>query len=129
MREILAQLEQTLAQAVADPRESRSSGCRLATADAAALPCPIRRLPLGRGASETVLATLRQAQVSRPDGPPSAPGRGAWSYAELDAPRASWPATCGRSAGRRGDVVAIYGHRTASLVGAMLGVLKAGEPS
>jgi amino acid adenylation domain-containing protein len=49
-----------------------------------------------------------------------------WTYGDLDA-RAAWLARRLRDGGvGRGDVVAIYGHRSARLVWAVLGVMKAG---
>ncbi|MDQ3804120.1 MAG: amino acid adenylation domain-containing protein, partial [Acidobacteriota bacterium] len=124
MVELLGQFEQLLAQAAAAPDMSISRFSLVTPASRAALPDP--NAPLD-AKWEGTIHDLFAAQARR------APGRiavrdkdEAWSYQELDA-RSSQLAHHLRANGiRPGDVVALYAHRSASLVWALMGIFKAG---
>jgi amino acid adenylation domain-containing protein len=97
----------------------------LVTATAASvLPDPTQALGSDwEGAIHTQIS--RQARRV-PEHPAVLDSQGAWTYQELDA-RSNQLAHYLRAHGIRAqDVVAIYGHRSVSLVWALLGVLKAG---
>jgi amino acid adenylation domain-containing protein len=122
--ELARQLEAVLEQVAAAP-ETRISELSLVTEAArVALPDPRGVLdPAWHGAVHEIFADWARRE----------PGRLAvtdkdesWTYGELDV-RASRLARHLRAAGvGRGDVVAIYGHRSARVVWAVLGVMKAG---
>jgi amino acid adenylation domain-containing protein len=122
--ELTRQYEAILEQVAAAP-EARISELSLVTEAArVALPDPRGGLnPAWHGAVHEIFADWARRE----------PGRLAvtdkdesWTYGELDV-RASRLARHLRAAGvGRGDVVAIYGHRSARVVWAVLGVMKAG---
>jgi amino acid adenylation domain-containing protein len=124
MEELLAQLTGVLAVVVEDPL-APVAGLSLVTADAARrLPDPVAAL----GAPwPGPAATLFSEWARRAPGRPALADRdGTWSYGDLDD-------AVGRLAGRlvaagvgRGDRVAVYAHRGAALVWALLGVLRTG---
>ncbi|HEX7317734.1 MAG TPA: amino acid adenylation domain-containing protein [Pyrinomonadaceae bacterium] len=122
--QLLEQFAHLLSQALARPDE-RIGRYSLVTASAAML-LPDPTQPSNndwQGAAHTLFSE----QARR------APGRvavsdesGEWSYGELEE-SSNRLANCLRAQGvGRGDVVAIYGHRSASLVWALLGTLKSG---
>jgi amino acid adenylation domain-containing protein len=124
MAELLAQLKQLLVQAVANPDKAIAQYSIITDRAKERLPNPTQ--PLDAHCDETVVDVfVRQAG--------QAPGRvalvdrhGAWSYGELDA-RSNELAGALRAAGvQASDAVAVYGQRSAALVWALLGVLKAG---
>jgi amino acid adenylation domain-containing protein/non-ribosomal peptide synthase protein (TIGR01720 family) len=121
---MLEQLEQILVQVVGDP-EQRIDGLSLVTEAARkVLPDPTEVLSLHWHGS---LQDRFSSQARRvPARPAVTDGDQAWSYGELE--RASNQLAHHLRAGGvgPGDVVAIHGHRSASLVWALLGVLKAG---
>ncbi|HET7232709.1 MAG TPA: non-ribosomal peptide synthase/polyketide synthase [Longimicrobium sp.] len=125
MRSLLAQLEGVLRQAAAAP-ETRVGALSLATEAAhAVLPDPARPIEVEdwRGA---VHETFAAHAAQRPDAPAISAAAGAWTYAELDAAAnriAHRLIDCGV---RPGHVVAVYAHRSAPLVRALLGTWKAG---
>jgi amino acid adenylation domain-containing protein len=122
--EILAQLEQVLAQAVASP-ELPIDRLSLVT-PSARRHLPEASQPLARAAHQPVTARLA-AQASRvPDRPAVVDRRHVWSYAELHAASSRLAGHLRALGVGRGDVVAIHGPRSAGIVGAMLGVMKAG---
>jgi amino acid adenylation domain-containing protein len=125
MRELLAQLEGVLRQAAAAP-ETRVGALSLAT-DAArgVLPDPARPIEAEawRGAVHETFAA-RAAQS--PEALAISDAGETWTYAELDAAanRIAHRLIDGRV--QPGDVVAVYAHRSAALVRALLGAWKAG---
>jgi len=125
MAEMLRQLEHLLAQAAARP-EARIGSLSLVTPEAAAV-LPEPASPLSgewRGAVHHALS--RHAA--------SAPGRLAvtdergetWTYGELEARSNQLARFLGASGAGPGGTVALWAHRGASLVWAILGVLKSG---
>ncbi len=125
MEEMLRQLEHLLAQSAAEP-QARTGALSLVTpAAAAVLPDPA--LPLSgewRGAAHHALsrqAGRAPARIAVEDGQGTV-----WTYGELGA-RSNRLAhlLIGRGVAK-GDVVAIWAHRSAPLVQALLGTLKAG---
>jgi len=124
MEELLAQLELLLEQAVESP-EQPLAGLSLVTPRAAALlPSPLEALDGSwRGAVHELFA--EQARRA-PERPAVVDREGVWSYGELAAASdrlAGWLAAHGI---RRGDRVAIYAHRSAPVVQAVLGTMAAG---
>lgn len=124
MAEMLRQFNHLLSQIVSQP-EDKIDNFSLVSQDAReVLPDPTLRLAAQAGHPVDQLVS---EQARR------APERTAivgldrdWSYAELHA-RSNQLANCLRAGGiMKGDVVAIYGLRSASLVWALLGILKAG---
>lgn len=124
MAELLAQYEQLLTQIVADP-DRRLAEFSLVTPTAAAiLPDPTE--PLSAAWQGAVQTQFSQQARQQPDQIAVVDHRTSWTYRELDR-RANQLAHYLRDHGlQTGDVVAIYGHRSAALVWAWLGVLKAG---
>ncbi|HEV3049291.1 MAG TPA: condensation domain-containing protein, partial [Longimicrobium sp.] len=125
MRGLLAQLEGVLRQAAAAP-ETRLGALSLAT-DAArgVLPDPARPIEAEawRGAvHETFAAHAAQS----PDAPAVSDAVQTWTYAELDAAANRIAHRLIGGGVRPGDVVAVYAHRSAALVRALLGAWKAG---
>jgi amino acid adenylation domain-containing protein len=124
MEELLRQLEAVLAQAAAD-LEVRVRQISLVTPAAAAL-LPDPRRPLGgewRGAVHQALSL----QAADPGRLALADARGErWTYGELER-RSNQLAHRLLEAGvEKGEVVAVWAHRSASLAWALLGSLKAG---
>ena len=125
MAELLRQFEHLLEQVVAGP-EARIGSLSLLTPGAAAL-LPDPAEPLSgewRGAAHRALS--RNA-ADHPDRVAVCDAQGiSWTYAELEA-RANQLARFLVSRGvEKGDVVAVWAHRGAPLVQALLGALKAG---
>ncbi|HEY7768733.1 amino acid adenylation domain-containing protein, partial [Longimicrobium sp.] len=125
MRGLLAQLEGVLRQAAAAP-ETRVGALSLATEAArGVLPDPARPIEAEawRGA---VHETFAAHVVQSPDAPAVADAAGTWTYAELDAAANRIAHRLIEGGVRPGDVVAVYAHRSAALVRALLGAWKAG---
>jgi amino acid adenylation domain-containing protein len=125
MEELLRQLEHLMAQAAAAP-ESRAGELSLVTAAATAvLPDPARPLS-GEWYGAGHRALSRNAGV-QPDRIAVRDARGeSWTYAELEA-RANRLARFLIGHGvEKGDAVAVWAYRSASLAEALLGTLKAG---
>ncbi|HEY0022717.1 MAG TPA: non-ribosomal peptide synthase/polyketide synthase [Longimicrobium sp.] len=125
MRGLLSQVEGVLRQAVAAP-ETRVGALSLATEAArGVLPDPARPIEAEacRGAVHEVVAARAMAT---PHALAVEDPRERWTYAELDAAAnriAHRLIDCGV---KPGNVVAVYAHRSAALVRAMLGTWKAG---
>ena len=122
--EILAQLEQVLGQAVASPEAPIDLLSLVTPAARRRLPDPA--LPLARATCETVTARLAVQARRVPSRPAVVDRRGSWSYEELHLASSRLAGHLQALGITRGDVVAIHGQRSAALVGALLGVLKAG---
>lgn len=124
MSEMLTQYISLLGQAVAD-REQRIESFSLVTPDAEkVLPRPTAMLDgTWRG---SLPAFFSKQAKERPDKIAVADPESSWTYQELDA-RSNQLAHYLRQQGvGKGDAVAIYAHRNASLVWALMGTLKAG---
>ncbi len=107
------------------PGSRRVSGFSLLTpAAAAVLPDP--RAPLGDEWHGAVHERLTRQARRAPERPALADGAGAWTYGELEARSNRLAHALLRAGLRREAPVAIYAHRCATLVWAVLGTLKAG---
>ncbi|HSU82680.1 MAG TPA: amino acid adenylation domain-containing protein, partial [Thermoanaerobaculia bacterium] len=124
MADVLAQLESLLAQAIERPEEPMDRLSLVTAGARALLPDPVAPLDAGwiGGVHELFAAQAGRA----PERPAVADGNVLWSYGDLltgSRRLAGWLAARGA---RPGDVVAIYAHRSAPLVQAVLGTLTAG---
>jgi amino acid adenylation domain-containing protein len=124
MAEMLEQLYHLLQQIAAQPGERVARYSPVTATATSVLPDPTQALGSDwEGAVHTQIS--RQARRV-PQHPAVLDERGTWTYQELDA-RSNQLAHYLRAHGIGAqDVVAIYGHRSVSLVWALLGVLKAG---
>jgi amino acid adenylation domain-containing protein len=124
MQEMLEQLKYLLSQVVQNPRAKISEYSLATPSSKTFLPDPAVPLDAhweGAIADLFALQAKRRAEtIAVKD------ACAAWSYQELDA-RSNQLANCLCASGiQRGDIVAIYGHRSIPLVWALLGVLKSG---
>jgi amino acid adenylation domain-containing protein len=125
MRELLAQLEGVLRQAAAAP-ETRVGALSLATEAArGVLPDPARPIEAEpwRGAVHETFATHA---AKTPDALAVSDAAESWTYAELGAAANRIAHRLLDGGVRPGDVVAVYAHRSAALVRALLSAWKAG---
>jgi amino acid adenylation domain-containing protein len=124
MAEMLDQLQHLLSQIVAAPAQRLSQFSLITPRAERLLPNPTQPFPARQ---TNAIQTLFSEQARRrPDQMAVVDPRENWSYQDLDA-RSNQLANYLRNSGiRKGDIVAIYGHRSAPLVWAILGVLKAG---
>jgi amino acid adenylation domain-containing protein len=124
MVEMLAQLHHLLAQIVEHPEERIARFSLVTPAAEALLPNPMERL----GAEWDGAVHVRFSQQARrvPTHPAVVDPHDVWSYAELETRSNQLAHYLGANGVGPQDVVAIYGDRSASLVWALLGVLKAG---
>ncbi|HEX2080479.1 MAG TPA: amino acid adenylation domain-containing protein, partial [Longimicrobium sp.] len=125
MRGLLAQLEGVLRQAAAAP-ETRVGALSLATeAVRGVLPDPVRPIEVEawRGA---VHETFAAHATKSPEALAISDAAETWTYAELDAAANRIAHRLIDGGVRPGDVVAVYAHRSAALVRALLGAWKAG---
>jgi non-ribosomal peptide synthetase component F len=124
MRELLAQVAAVLAAGAADPARPVAL-LPLRPAGAALLPDPAARLPIEPwtgGVSERVAARAWEA----PEAAAVEDPRERWSYRELDAAANRIARRLVRGGLRPGDTVAVWAHRSAPLVRALLGAWRAG---
>ena len=122
--ELLRQFEHLLAQVVAHPEDEIGSFSLLTTAARKLVPDPTE--PLNEDWEGSVAALFSREAERRPDRVAVIDKFESWTYRELDE-TTNQLANCLLERGvERGDVVAIYAHRSASLVLALLGVMKAG---
>ncbi|HEV2735194.1 MAG TPA: amino acid adenylation domain-containing protein, partial [Longimicrobiaceae bacterium] len=124
MEELLEQLRHLLAQAAADP-ERPVSALSLATPAARAL-LPDPTAPLHAGWEGAVHEAFARHAARAPGRVAVVDPAGSWSYGELDAHAGRLSHRLRAGGVGRGDVVAVYAHRSAALVQALLGVLGAG---
>ncbi|HET7462054.1 MAG TPA: amino acid adenylation domain-containing protein, partial [Longimicrobium sp.] len=125
MRALLAQLEGVLRQAAAAP-ETRVGALSLATEAArGVLPDPTRPIE-AEAWSGAVHETFAAHAAKSPDAPAISDGAETWTYAELDAAANRIAHRLIEGGVRPGDVVAVYAHRSAALIRALLGTWKAG---
>ncbi len=124
MRELLRQYELLLEQVVAAPDQAVSRFHLRTAAAEAALPDPRAALPPMWAGSipARVSATAQRA----PDRPALRDERETWSYAELEEASSRLANRLLAEGVARADAVALYAERDASLVVALIGVLKAG---
>jgi len=124
MAEMLRQFKWLLEQIAASPFQKISSYSLLTPAAAPLVPNPSQ--PLDKHSSESITVLFSQQVQRRPDSVAVVDTEQSWSYNELAA-RSNRLANHLLEIGvRRGEVVAIYAHRSAPLVAAILAVLKAG---
>ncbi len=126
MEELLRQFELVLSQAVAAPAESLKALSLVTPAARLLLPDPAA--PLGGEWMGPIHAAAGRWADRTPARPAVEGWREGevWTYAELDA-RSNQLAHFLRAGGvQTGEVVALWAHRSASLVWAVLGTLKAG---
>ena len=124
IRQLLQQLEHLLAQAVAQPEQEIGRFTLITPAAAALLPDPTQPL---RDDWQEAVHTLFSRQAQRtPERVAISDQHETWTYKELD-DLSNRLANLLRAQGVEAeDVVVIYGHRSASLVWALLAVMKAG---
>ena len=124
IEEMLGQFKQLLSQIVERPDESISRFSLVTPRAQKFLPDPTKPLDAQR---REAIHTLFSEQARRlPEQTAIVDPHGTWSYQDLDC-RSNQLANYLRASGIRSqDKIAIYGHRSAPLVCAILGVLKAG---
>ncbi|MGH7835122.1 MAG: condensation domain-containing protein, partial [Candidatus Binatia bacterium] len=124
MAEMLRQYERLLSQIAHNPDHTISSFSLLTPAAEKLLPNPAE--PLGSEWAGAVHDRLSYQAERLPQQPAVIDPYDRWTYQELNA-RSNQLAHCLLESGiQREEIVALYGHRSASLVWAMLGILKAG---
>ncbi len=124
MQELLRQFEHLLGQIAASPDRPIDEYSLLTAHAAALLPDPT--LPLDRDWVGSVPQIFAERRNAFPDAPAVVSHEHCWSYAELDTHSeriACWLQERGVIVG---DIVAIHASRNATLVAAVLGILKAG---
>jgi amino acid adenylation domain-containing protein len=124
MTEMLEQFTHLLTQIVARPDEKISHFSLVTPKAQALLPNPEQ--PFESSHDEGITTLFSDQARKRSDGLALVDPDESWSYQDLDR-RSNQLANHLRQSGiKKGDIVAIYGHRSAPLVWAILGVLKAG---
>ena len=124
VREMLAQLVGVLRQAAEDVERPVHRMSLLTEEARSVLPDPTAALsPEWRGSVPEIFAAHA---VRTPDALAVADPAERWSYAELDAAATVIAHRLVADGVRPGDVVAIHGHRSAALVRALIGTLRAG---
>ena len=124
MLEMLDQFKHLLSQIVENPEERINRFSLVIPTAEALLPNPTE--PLASDWEGAVHTQFSQRARRIPERLAVADKQQAWTYQELDA-GSNQLAHCLQAGGiQRQDIVAVYGHRSAPLVLALLGVLKAG---
>ena len=124
MLEMLEQYTHLLTQIVANPDQCIASFSLITSASQKLLPNPVE--PLRSDWAGAVHDRLSQQARHRPKQVAVLDPHDSWTYEELNS-RSNQLAHCFLESGAQPqDIVAVYGHRGASLVWAVLGVLKAG---
>jgi amino acid adenylation domain-containing protein len=122
--EMMRQFKCLLAQMAANPSEKIGSYSLVTPAAAQFLPNPTE--PLARHSSESITALFSQQAQRHPESVAVVDAGQSWNYGELET-RSNKLANHLLEIGLcKGDVVAIYAHRSAPLVAAILAALKAG---
>ncbi|MBI3847817.1 MAG: amino acid adenylation domain-containing protein, partial [Planctomycetes bacterium] len=121
---MLDQLACLLEQAVATPDETIDRFSLVTPATRALLPDPTR--PIDRSWEGGVVERFLEQARRAPDREAVRDARCTWSYGELRARSAAIAAWLRSHVTAKEDVVAIWGHRSAPLVSAILGTLEAG---
>jgi amino acid adenylation domain-containing protein len=124
MTEMLEQFTYLLTQIVVRPDEQISHLSLVTPSAQEFLPNPAE--PIESSCDEAITTLFSFRAKRRPNELALVDGNESWSYQDLDR-RSNQLANHLRQGGiKKGDIVAIYGHRSAPLVWAVLGVLKAG---
>ena len=124
MAAMAEQLAAVLRQAVADP-ERPAEGYDLVTASAlAVLPDP--GLPLDAGWRWAAHERFAELAAAAPERLAVVDPSVSWTYGELDARSARLAVELGGLGVGRGDLVALWAHRSAPLVEGLVGILRAG---
>ncbi|HEX2189490.1 MAG TPA: amino acid adenylation domain-containing protein, partial [Longimicrobiaceae bacterium] len=124
MAEMLEQYRALLEQAVRDPAAPVGSYSLLTASAREHLPDPA--LPLGAGWLGSVPGIFAAQARRGPERLAVEDAEERWSYGELDARAGRLAHHLVANGVEPGDVVAVYGHRSAPLVWALLGILRAG---
>lgn len=124
MDEMLAQFQQILIEVSRNPDKNISQLSLVTGSAKTSLPDPLTPFPARDDLPITTLFSTRAA--ARPSAPAIQTSDETWSYAELARRSNQIAHYLGSHGVRKGDVVAIYGHRSAPLVAGILGTLKAG---
>jgi amino acid adenylation domain-containing protein len=124
MAEMLRQYEQLLSQIAQNPDRPVSSFSLVTQAAAKRLPNPAE--PLGSDWVGAVHDRLAYQAARLPEQTAVEDAYDTWTYGDLNLHSNQLGRLLLARGVRRGDVVAVYGHRSASLVWAVLGILKAG---
>ncbi|MGH7794618.1 MAG: amino acid adenylation domain-containing protein [Candidatus Binatia bacterium] len=124
MAEMLRQYERLLSQIAQNPDQAISSFSLVTPAAMNLLPDPTE--PLDMNWVGAVHDRLSDQAKRTPEHPAITDPYDSWTYRELNLRSNQLARSLVESGVERGDVVAIYGHRSASLVWAVLGILKAG---
>jgi amino acid adenylation domain-containing protein len=124
IREMLSQYEKLLSQILQHPAASIHSYSLLTEAAQELLPNPVE--PLGSDWFGSVHDRFSLQARWQPDHLAITEPYGSWTYAELNARSNQLAHHLLEKGIRREDVVAVYAHRSASIVWALLGILKAG---
>ena len=124
MEEMLRQYHRLLEQVVENPETPIDAISLVTEAARAVLPDPAQ--PLATAWKGSVAERLTRQARQRPNQTAVVDARARWSYAELEARSNRLAHYLGEQGLGPGDIVAIYAHRSAALVEAVLGVHKAG---
>lgn len=124
MVEMLGQLRHLCSQIAREPSKKIASFSLVTAESAALLPDPTE--PLGSRWEGAVQDLFSQRANSRADHLAVKDARECWTYEELEARSNQLANYLLANNIERQDIIAIYGHRSATLVWAVLGVLKAG---
>ena len=124
MEELLRQYRRVLEQAAADPDVPVESVSLVTPEALALLPDPAE--PLGDEWYGAVHELFAERARRHPERPAVVDGEGTWTYGELAEAAARLAARLRADGIAPGDRVAIWAHRSAPLVWAVLGVLEAG---
>ena len=122
--EMIEQLRHLCSQIVREPTRKIALFSLLTPRTAALLPDPTQ--PLGSRWEGAVQDLFSQRAKSRPDHLAVKDARESWTYGELEARSNQLANYLLANNIKRQDIVAIYGHRSASVAWAVLGILKAG---
>jgi len=124
MTEMLDQFQHLLSQIVAHPHEAISRLSLVTPSARKRLPNP--HAPIGSSNSQAITSLFSEQAEQHPHALAVIDPNESWTYQALEQ-RSNQLANYLRANGiAKGDVVAIYGHRSRPLVVAILGVLKAG---
>jgi amino acid adenylation domain-containing protein len=124
MAEVLQQYQALLSQVVEDPDQRIRSYSLLTKTAQRVLPNPVE--PLGADWFGSVHARFSHQAKRQPDQLAITDPFDSWTYEELNSRSNQLAHYLLQSGIRREDIVAVYGHRSASLAWALLGILKAG---
>jgi amino acid adenylation domain-containing protein len=122
--EMLEQFELLLSQIVASPDQTIGSYTLVTPAAKGVLPDPAQ--PLASTVTESIIERFSRHARQAPASPAIVDKQEVWSYGELYERSNQLAHHLINSGIQPGDIVAIHANRSASLVWAMLGVLKAG---